>query len=86
MSKFLRAAKRLRTSIISNSVADGMQDALNSRDTSSVSMENVEGRERPPSYPKKDVVASGKEPDQRKVGEANDSGAVCEITPELIRC
>lgn len=61
-----------------------MQNSLNRRDTSRITMENVEGRERPPSEPHENIIPTGEQPHQREVGKADDASPIGEVPPKLV--
>lgn len=49
-----------------------------------MAMEYVERRKTPASRPEKNVVSTGKNPQQRKVGEGDNSGAISYVPDELL--
>ena len=60
-----------------------MHDGLHRGDTSNMEMEQVERRKTPAGRPEKDVIASGKDPEEREVCKGEDSGAVGHIAKDL---
>lgn len=60
-----------------------MHHGLHRSDTGNMAMEQVERRETPASSPEKNVIASGKDPEEGEVRKGEDAGAVGDIAKDL---
>lgn len=60
-----------------------MHHGLHRGDTSDMAVEQVECRKTPTGGPEKDVIASGKDPEEWEVRKGEDAGAVGDIAKDL---
>lgn len=60
-----------------------MHHGLHCGDTSNMAMEEVERRKTPAGSPEKDVISSGKDPEEGEIRKREDAGAVGDIAKNL---